>query len=418
MTVFVQIGATRDGLDPYLHAARARGMTAILIETPDYIRLRKALGRQEFDFTLAVEHPAHENEIVAALEQLPTHPSIILAGFERYIYTAYKIAQRLHIPPYHEKAYFSPPDKGRQRAILTRKHMPIQQPGYIMLDGGTVTAQDLASLSYPVVVKPVDGGGGLGIFLAHNFTEVKIALAQLHRTTNYDGEEFSGIIIEEYIRGIEYSIQGIACNGRSHILAFCKKFILTEPIQSEEQVTLDSFREVGHIAITSDQVDKAIRQFSQSCVDAFEYQNGPFHIDMIQTPEGYSFLEMGFRLSGNGLARLVQLVSGYDWGEEVFSLFTDVRIAPPLQPDKALCVGGQITATSQEDLDTARRLQAQGYDIDIQPFPSLSVPITARSLASDLSRHMGARARIIVRSSSMEEVERILRLCSPERDFG
>jgi hypothetical protein len=46
------------------------------------------------------------------------------------------------------------------------------------------------------------------------------------------------------------------------------------------------------------------------------------------------------------------------------------------------------------------------------------VPITARSLASDLSRHMGARARIIVRSSSMEEVERILRLCSPERDFG
>ena len=232
------------------------------------------------------------------------------------------------------------------------------------------------------------------------------------------GEDFSGIIIEEYIRGIEYSIQGIACNGRSHILAFCKKFILTEPIQSEEQVTLDSFREVGHIAITSDQVDKAIRQFSQSCVDAFEYQNGPFHIDMIQTPEGYSFLEMGFRLSGNGLARLVQLVSGYDWGEEVFSLFTDVRIAPPLQPDKALRVGGQITATSQEELDTARQLQAQGYDIDIQPFPSLSVPITARSLASDLSRHMGARARIIVRSSSMREVERILRLCSPERDFG
>ena len=41
MTFFVQLGATRDGLDPYLHAARARGMQAVLIETPDYIALRQ-----------------------------------------------------------------------------------------------------------------------------------------------------------------------------------------------------------------------------------------------------------------------------------------------------------------------------------------------------------------------------------------
>jgi hypothetical protein len=47
MTLFVQIGATRDGLDPYLQTARAYGMKAILIETPDYMRLRKALGRQD-----------------------------------------------------------------------------------------------------------------------------------------------------------------------------------------------------------------------------------------------------------------------------------------------------------------------------------------------------------------------------------
>ncbi len=412
MALFVQIGATRDGLDPYLHAARAHAMQAVLIETPDYIRLRRALGRQEFDITLAVEHPAHEDEVVAALEQLPDIPSIILAGFERYIYNVYRIAHRLHIPPCDEKTHFAPPDKAMQRTMLTRKHIPIQQPGYITLEHGMLTEQELASLAYPVVVKPVDGGGGLGIFLAYNFAEVKAALARLHATANYDGEAFSGVIIEEYIRGTEYSIQGVAHDGRSQILALCKKVILIEPIEAENQITLYSFREAGHLASAGDQADAATQQFSQACVDAFGYRNGPFHIDMIETSDGYAFLEMGFRLSGNGLAKLVRLVSGYDWGEEVFSIFTGVRAAPPLQIDKALRFGGQITATSQKALDTAHQLQEQGYAIEIDLFPSVSAPVATRSLEADLSRHLGTRGRIIVRASSMEEVERILERCS------
>ncbi len=408
MTLFVQLGATRDGLDPYLHAARADGMKAVLIETPAYIRLRKALGRQEFDITLAVEHPAHEDEIVAALEQLSDTPSIILAGFERYIYNAYRIAQRLHTPPCNDEIHFAPLDKAQQRTILTRKYIPIQQPSYITLERGTVTEQDLASLSYPVVVKPVDGGGGLGIFLAHSFVEVKAALARLHAITNYDGEAFSGVIIEEYIRGTEYSVQGIAHNGRSHILALCKKVVLSEPLQAEDQTTLHSFREAGHIAIAGNQIDEATQRFSQSCVAAFGYQNGPFHIDMLQTPDGYVFLEMGFRLSGNGLAQLVRLVSGYDWGEEVFSLFTGVRTAPLVEPDRAWRIGGQITVTSQQELDIAHQLQAQGYDITIQLFPSLAVPIATRGLEADLSRHLGTIGRIIVHAATVEEVEGIL----------
>jgi biotin carboxylase len=337
---------------------------------------------------------------------------IILAGFERYIYNAYRIAQRLHIPPCDDMTHFAPPDKAMQRIMLTLKNIPIQQPRYITLKHGTVTEQELASLSYPVVVKPVDGGGGLGIFLAHNFADVRTALARLHATANYDGEAFSGIIIEEYIRGTEYSVQGVARDGHSQILALCKKFIRTEPIEAENQTTLYSFREAGHIAIADDQANAATQQFSQACLDAFGYRNGPFHIDMIQTPDGYAFLEMGFRLSGNGLAKLVRLVSGYDWGEEVFSIFTGIRAAPPLQPDKALRFGGQITAASQRTLDIARQLQEQGYTIDIDLFPSLSVPIATRSLAADLSRHLDTKGRIIVRSSSMDEVERILELCS------
>ena len=63
MSIFIQLGATRDGFNPYLSAAHAQGMQAILIETPDYIHLHRALGRQEFDQILAVEHPADEEEL-------------------------------------------------------------------------------------------------------------------------------------------------------------------------------------------------------------------------------------------------------------------------------------------------------------------------------------------------------------------
>ncbi|HTK08648.1 MAG TPA: ATP-grasp domain-containing protein [Ktedonobacteraceae bacterium] len=412
MSTFIQLGATRDGHDPYLHVAHTLGMQAVLIETPDYIRFHRALRRHEFDQILAVEHPANEEEVLYALQLLAEEPTLILAGFERYIFSAYMVAQRMGIQPAPPGNTFLPPDKAQQRQTISHTNDQILQPRYHILNGTDVDAEQLAHLTYPIVIKPIDGGGGLGVFLSRNFQEVEMALNELRTTFNYDGGAFTGIVIEEYIHGDEYSVQGIARQGKCTLLTFCKKFIV-RGTQGDEAIR--GFREAGHIALPADQADPAIEQFAQSCISALGYTNGPFHIDMVQTPAGYYLIEINFRLSGGGLVNLMERVCGYNWAEEAFAAHLDRPILRKRQPVSASSpCAGQLTVVTMDEIRMADELQASGHAIEVQRFEEPeALPLTSR-LATEM-RHLGFTGRIIASAQNASEVEHLLRTCSPER---
>src|SRR5262245_16543574 len=96
---FVQVGASRDGRDSYLDAARRRGLTTVLVETPDYRRWRKAMGRREFDVTLSVDHPSHAPDVVASISELAGTTRLLLAGYERYVRSAWRAAEAMGACP-------------------------------------------------------------------------------------------------------------------------------------------------------------------------------------------------------------------------------------------------------------------------------------------------------------------------------
>jgi biotin carboxylase len=412
MSTFVQLGATRDGLDPYLPIARSRGMQTVLIETPDYIQFRQYLGRQTFDQTIAVEHPANTLAVVEAISRLAETPILIVPGFERYIYSAYAVSSRMHILPSSPKNHFVPPHKGEQRQAISRKPSSIHQPGYLLLSDTSPSNQHITGVSYPLVLKPLDGGGGLGVFLVANPHELAQALTQIQTLTNYDGGAFSGLLVEEYVSGLEYSVQGVARNGVAQILALCKKSIITENATSDQ--TYLGFRETSHIAIAGDSVDNQLRQFVQDCVDTFEYKNGPFHIDIVQAAEGYYFLEMGFRLSGGGIARLVELVSGYNWAEEAFTAYLGLPSETPHMLNKKPLCAGNLATFSHEEITLARRLQEEGHAMTIQLLspPPANIP---PSLTADIVRNTAFLARITASAPTVEEVTELLQRCSLTR---
>lgn len=408
MHTFVQLGATRDGLDPYLAAARMRGMKAILIETPDYLQWRRTLGRQEFDHTIAVEHPANADEVLSALAHHALRPTMLLAGFERYIAAAYTVARHLDILPCRPGDAFLPLHKAEQRKALTEKQVPVYQPDYAVLPDLTRFHPELLKFSYPYVIKPVDGGGGLGVFLVANDLERAQVLTTLRTLTNYDGGAFQGMIIEQYIAGTEYSVQGVVQDDQVRCLAVCKKYIGIEKTASSHAA--HGFRELGHIASDGAFADPALKQCVQACVDAFRYQNGPFHVDLIQASQGFAFLEMGFRLSGGGLVRLIERASGYNWAEEVFRLHLHETAASQTAPRRSVVVG-QISVRSAAEIEAAQRLQQQGYAVEIERFSLPKAVPAASSLTSDLSRHTSFIGRVIVSALTLDEVQQLLTCC-------
>lgn len=420
--IFLQIGATRDGLDPYLDACWQRGMKAVLIETPDYIQWRRKLGRRTFDIELPVEQPNDPNQVLNALGDLSKKLKLILPGFERYVECVYTLAEILQIPPWQKtiSPHFVPPDKWNQRRLLSQKTSSVLQPAYMMLSLHDAEAFSLGNLKYPLVIKPVNGGGGLGVFLVKNPLQLEKSLTELKKLTNYDGSIFDKIIVEEYVSGVEYSVQGISQGGIAVILTVCEKIILQEHISEINNIS--GFREVGHVAAAGSWNNSDIQQFTQLCIDAVGYSQGPFHIDLIQNSEGLYFIEMGFRLSGGGLVNLIKKVTDIDWSEASFASHLENQYLLPFTSTKNKFVG-QMTAVSLEEMKIGEHLQNLGFAVEIEKFSPLKylsdlATFIPTSLAADFMRHTGYLGRITVSSQSLTEVKNLLQKCiSPRLNY-
>jgi hypothetical protein len=410
---FVQIGATRDGLDPYLDCARRRHLRAVLVETPAYLRWRRGLGRRPFDDEVAVEHPDDPQAVRAALEVRRIVPVLLLAGFERYVGCAFATARALGVAPWPAVgAAFVPVDKHGQRTLLAARAGRVRQPAFVRWQPQT-PERELARLGFPQVVKPADGGGGLGVFYAADERARAAALAALASTRNYDGAPFAGVLVEQFVPGEEYSIQGLARAGRAIVLSVCEKLTALEPVRDEPGLT--GFREIGHIATPGPAAPVEFGQLAQQCLTAMGYREGPFHIDVIRDGR-LTFVEMGFRLSGGGLVRLVERATGADWAELTFR--AHLREAPSAAPTPAPSAGvvGQVTLVTGDELAFARDLCRSHPNLDISagavPGAEPSVE-DGRRLASDRLRHTGL-ARVLAHGDAAA-VRDILRACVRER---
>ncbi|MCW2239651.1 ATP-grasp domain-containing protein [Azospirillum canadense] len=400
---FVQIGATRDGLDPYLRSARNRGHTTVLIEISEYLELRYELKRENFDLELAVEEPSDPAAVFGVISRLPGRIAGVAAGFERYVASAAALQARYRLGP-----PFTPPDKAGQRWLLERAAVPVHQPKFHSAGDGT-------GLGFPVVVKPSNGGGGLGVYLAKTPEAYAQALALIRAARNYDGADFSDVLVEEYLEGDECSVQGLVReDGSVSIITVCRKLISTAAVGGSPDLL--GFRETAHITAPELGVRPDVRTFVEDCVSAVGYPLGPFHIDFKIAAHRISFIEMGFRLSGGGIVELVSMASGRDWADEAFCLLTRL---PQLKPENPACPGvrhiGQIGLVSEAELARARQLPNDPW-VHIQQVPSADPGIQwSERLKSDLQRHAGLIARVRVPGASHAEVQARLLSCARER---
>lgn len=412
---FVQLGATRDGLDPYLDAARDVGLRAVLVETPAYLRLRRVLGRRPFDLEVAAERPHEPATTAAALAAAGVRPALLLTGFERYADAGFALARTLRTAPWPRSGErFRPPDKHRQRAAL-KQHAPgVRQPGFAQL-GPQAAGAD--SLAYPQVVKPVDGGGGLGVLLVDDPAGRTRAVRLLSGMRNYGGGAFIALLAEEFVKGPEVSLQGVAFGGRPYLLSVCEKLTTVEDVAGEPG--LRGFRELGHLARPGREAGDALHTLAADCLDATGYQEGPFHIDVIQAPAGPVFVEMGFRLSGNGLTALVHRATGRDWARTVLDTHLEGR-APELPRTERRAAVGQVTVFGTAELAAADALAREDPGVEVlrASTPGAVPPGDRDLLAPDLLRHADAAGRVVVTAADPETVRTRLTALSAARLRG
>lgn len=195
-------------------------------------------------------------------------------------------------------------NKGLMRACFQENK--ISCPNYNIVK----SADDcnLIDLNFPLIVKPSDRSGSLGVVKVENEIDLKQAIQY---SLEVSIEKSS--VVEEYIAGAEVSIETISWKGKHHVITITDKTITEEPY----------FVELAHHQPSqlSIEIQEKIKKISLDILEATKVQNGASHIELKIQPNGSIYaIEIGSRMGGDFIGSdLVPLSTGFDYLQAVIN---------------------------------------------------------------------------------------------------
>lgn len=188
-------------------------------------------------------------------------------------------------------------NKLEMRKAFSRAGCSIPKFIEVLTDGFNVEG-----FSFPLIVKPVDRSGSRGVSKVDFEKDLGSAL-------KYAAEEsFSkSILVEEYIEGIEVSVECISWNGNHKVLVITDKFTSGSP----------NFVELAHHqpSFLPELIQRNIKDETLKCLDALGIKYGASHSEFKITSDGKIYvIEVGARMGGDFIgSNLVELSTGYDF---------------------------------------------------------------------------------------------------------
>ncbi|MBE8517360.1 ATP-grasp domain-containing protein [Amycolatopsis sp. H6(2020)] len=179
----------------------------------------------------------------------------------------------------------------------------------------------VARLGYPCVVKPVDGTGSAGVRLHTGPADTEAHLAEL--------EPGRVQLVEEFLTGVEYSVEALTSPRGHRILAITEKQTTGAP----------HFVETGHtLPVRLDDVaEKAITELVTATLDAAGYDFGVSHTEVMLTSDGPRLIESHGRPGGDRISDMLILALDEDVFEQAMAAVVDVP--PPTVPGRHRVAG-------------------------------------------------------------------------------
>ena len=187
-------------------------------------------------------------------------------------------------------------DKAWMREVLWRAG--VEQVPAQVVDGEAGVASFARTHGYPVVVKPLDGRGSLGVSIVRGEDDLPRSLAWFRRwAPGYQ------MLVERFLPGEEWSLEGFSERGEHRLVCVTQKF--KDPVTCVE---------TGHCVPAP--IDGALRDqlwsHAARMLTAIGLQDGPSHTEMILTPDGPRVVETHARTAGDKIVELIKLAGGPD----------------------------------------------------------------------------------------------------------
>ena len=221
-----------------------------------------------------------------------------------------------------EVKYFT--DKGYMRQRW--KEHGVAQPDFRVCTTSEEIREAVLQIGYPCIVKPCMMWGSRGVSKVNN--EGDISFATSFAMDNARGNRY---IVEEFMSGIEMSVEGLFKDGKAYILAKADK----------ELQHHDNYRvtvRINYEAELSAEILKEIDDLVASAGRAMGFVAGALHAECMVTPEGVKMIEMAGRPGGGHIfGAIVEAVSGVSMPQALTQILLGENIDPSAKFHRGAC---------------------------------------------------------------------------------
>lgn len=210
-------------------------------------------------------------------------------------------------------------NKYLMRQALSKADVPCPKYWYVNEENFKHQTLNISHFTFPLIVKPSDRSGSLGVSKAENLEDL---LPAIKAAQSYSFKHEA--MVEQFIEGREISVEFISYNGVHY------------PLQITDKVTTEAphFVELEHhqpADFTKAQYAE-IYELTKRALTALGITNGASHSEYRITNDGKIYvMEIGARMGGDFIGSdLVQLSTGYDFLRGVIEVALGMFTSPHL----------------------------------------------------------------------------------------
>lgn len=164
-------------------------------------------------------------------------------------------------------------------------------------------ARDAAARTgFPVVLKPASHAASIGVIRVDTSEDLPAAWEFAATGAGEQGPEGHGVLVEEYLRGPEISVECVTVGGLTTAVAVTRKEVGFAPY----------FEETGHTVTAGDPLLPHVAPVAAQAVRALGITDGVQHVEMRLTASGPRIIEVNSRIGGDLIGALVRLATGLD----------------------------------------------------------------------------------------------------------
>jgi biotin carboxylase len=167
-----------------------------------------------------------------------------------------------------------------------------------------------------IVVKDPTGAGSENVHQARDRDQLEHLLTALP-------EEPFDLLAEEYVGGVEVSVETLTIAGQHRILGITSKQLYRDSLAEQQHLNVPDLLEPH--------VRDAVGEFCESLLTRIGYEHGPCHIEVKISDNGVRLIEVNNRVGGACIGVLVALTTGVSLFRETLR-FLDER--PPSSDER------------------------------------------------------------------------------------